>query len=90
MTGRGTGRRAGVVASAGSARGATLADFDAQRAHGETTNKLVGYLAAVSRKLDRPLGVVVQSSSAAGKTTLMDAWLAFLPEEDKVKCGCAP
>ncbi|MBK9395249.1 MAG: toprim domain-containing protein [Uliginosibacterium sp.] len=62
-----------------------LADFDACGLTGETTSKLVGYLAAVSRKLDRPLGVVVQSSSAAGKTTLMDAVLAFLPEEDKVK-----
>ena len=40
---------------------------------------------AISRKLDRPLGVVVQSSSAAGKTSLMDAVLAFVPEEDKVK-----
>jgi len=62
-----------------------LADFDACGLTGETTNKLVGYLAAVSRKLDRPLGVVIQSSSAAGKTTLMDAVLAFVPEEDKVK-----
>jgi DNA primase len=62
-----------------------LADFDACGLTGETTNKLVGYLAAVSRKLDRPLGVVVQSSSAAGKTTLMDAVLAFVPDEDKVK-----
>jgi hypothetical protein len=52
---------------------------------GEDTNKLVGYLAAISRKLDRPLGVVIQSSSAAGKSTLMDAVLAFVPEEDKVK-----
>ncbi len=52
---------------------------------GEETNKLVGYLAAVSRKLDKPLGVVIQSSSAAGKTSLMDAVLAFVPDEDKVK-----
>ena len=52
---------------------------------GEPTNKLVGYLAVVSRKLDRPLGVVVQSSSAAGKTSLMDAVLEFVPEEERVK-----
>ena len=45
----------------------------------------MGYLAAVSRKLDKPLGVVIQSSSAAGKSTLMDAVLAFVPEEEKVK-----
>jgi DNA primase len=62
-----------------------LADFGRCGLVGEDTNKLVGYLAAISRKLDRPLGVVVQSSSAAGKTTLMDAVLAFVPDEDKVK-----
>jgi len=62
-----------------------LADFAAVGLVGEDTNKLVGYLAAVSRKLDRPLGVVIQSSSAAGKSTLMDAVLSFVPEEDKVK-----
>jgi DNA primase len=52
---------------------------------GERTNKIVGYLAAVSRKLDKPLGVVVQSSSASGKTSLMDAVLAMVPDEDKIK-----
>jgi len=62
-----------------------LSDFAACGLVGEETNKLVGYLAAVSRKLDRPLGVVIQSSSAAGKSSLMDAVLAFVPEEDKVK-----
>jgi len=62
-----------------------LADFAACGLVGEETNKLVGYLAAVSRKLDRPLGVVIQSSSAAGKSSLMDAVLAFVPEEEQVK-----
>ena len=52
---------------------------------GERTNKLVGYLAAVSRKLDRPLAVLIQSSSAAGKSALMDAILAFMPEAERVK-----
>ena len=65
--------------------GRILADFAACGLVGEETNKLVGYLAAVSRKLDRPLGVVIQSSSAAGKTSLMDGVLAFVPEEEKVK-----
>lgn len=59
-----------------------VADFDVV---GETTNKLVGYLAAVSRKLDQPLAVIIQSSSAAGKTSLMDAVLSFVPPEDQVK-----
>jgi DNA primase catalytic core len=62
-----------------------LADFETCGLIGERTNKLVGYLATVSRKLDRPLGVVIQSSSAAGKTTLLDALLAFVPTEERVK-----
>jgi DNA-binding transcriptional ArsR family regulator len=62
-----------------------LADFDTCGLVGERTNKLVGYLAAVSRRLDRPLGVLVQSSSAAGKSSLMDAVLSFMPEEERIK-----
>ncbi len=62
-----------------------LADFEAVGVVGEATNKLVGYLAAVSRKLDRPLAVVIQSSSAAGKSSLMDAVLSFVPEEERVQ-----
>src|SRR5262249_24111964 len=62
-----------------------VAAFDACGLVGENTNKLVGYLAAVSRKLDRPLGIVIQSGSAAGKTTLLDAVLAFVPAEERVK-----
>lgn len=60
-------------------------DFDACGVVGERTNKLVGYLAAVSRLLDRPLAIVIQSSSAAGKSSLMDAVLAFVPEEARMK-----
>jgi DNA primase catalytic core len=62
-----------------------LADFAACGVVGEETNKLVGYLAAVSRKLDAPLAIIVQSTSAAGKTALMDAVLAFVPPEERVK-----
>ena len=62
-----------------------LADFDACGVVGEDTNKLVGYLAALSRKFDKPLGVIIQSTSAAGKTTLMEAVLSFMPEEERVK-----
>jgi DNA primase len=62
-----------------------LADFAACGMVGEETNKLVGYLAAVSRKLDAPLAVIVQSTSAAGKTALMEAVLAFVPPEERVK-----
>ena len=62
-----------------------LSDFAACGVVGEETNKLVGYLAAVSRKLDAPLAVIVQSTSAAGKTALMEAVLAFVPPEERVK-----
>jgi DNA primase len=62
-----------------------LADFTVCGVVGEETNKLVGYLAAISRKLDSPLAVVMQSTSAAGKTALMDAVLAFVPPEERVK-----
>ena len=62
-----------------------LNDFKRCGVVGEETNKLVGYFAAVSRKLDKPLAVMVQSSSAAGKSSLMDAVIAMMPEEDKVQ-----
>jgi GNAT superfamily N-acetyltransferase len=62
-----------------------VADFEACGLVGEATNKLVGYLAATSRKLGGPLAIVVQSSSAAGKSSLMDAVLAFMPEEERIK-----
>lgn len=62
-----------------------LADFERCGVVGEESNKLIGYLAATSRKLDAPLAVMVQSSSAAVKSSLMEAVLAFMPAEDKVK-----
>jgi DNA primase len=62
-----------------------LTDFEACGVVGEATNKLVGYLAGISRKLDRPLAIVIQSSSAAGKSSLMDAILAFVPEEERIQ-----
>ncbi|MBI4548096.1 MAG: toprim domain-containing protein [Ignavibacteriae bacterium] len=57
-------------------------DFETIGIVGEETNKLVGYLASVSRKLDDPLAVLIQSSSSAGKTTLMDGVLALTPPEE--------
>jgi DNA primase catalytic core len=62
-----------------------LHDFSRCGVVGEETNKLVGYLAATSRKLDRPLAVILQSSSAAGKSSLMEAILDFMPEEEREK-----
>ncbi len=51
---------------------------------GEQTNKLLCYLAVVSRKLDDPLSLLIQSRSAAGKSTLQHAVLALTPDEDQV------
>lgn len=62
-----------------------VADFARVGMVGESTNCLVGYLATVSRLLDRPLAVIVQSTSAAGKSALMDAVLDFVPDEDLVR-----
>ena len=52
---------------------------------GEETNKQVAYLAAVSRLLKTPLAIVIQSSSSAGKTSLMDAVLAMMPDESQLR-----
>jgi len=62
-----------------------LSDFARCGVVGEEANKQVAYLAAVSRKLDRPLAVMVQSSSAAGKSSLMEAVLRFMPEEERIQ-----
>jgi DNA primase len=62
-----------------------LSDFTACGIVGEATNLLTGYLAAVSRKLDKPLAIIIQSTSAAGKTSLMEAVLEMMPEEERIK-----
>jgi DNA primase len=61
------------------------AAFDACGLVGEDANRLAAYLACTSRKLDKPLAVIIQSTSAAGKSTLMEAVLAMFPEEERVK-----
>jgi DNA primase catalytic core len=60
-----------------------LIDFEKCGVVGEETNKKLSYLAAVSRLLNRPLAVVVQSASAAGKSSLMEAVLDFLPDDQR-------
>ena len=52
---------------------------------GEGLNSLSAYLACTSRKLDKPLAVIIQSTSAAGKSTVMEAVLAMFPEEERIK-----
>ena len=62
-----------------------LSDFGKLGVVGEDINVLTGYLAAVSRKLDKPLAIIIQSTSAAGKSALMDAVLTLVPEEERVQ-----
>jgi DNA primase len=64
-----------------------LADFETCGVVGETLAKLTGYLAATSRQLPKPLGLVLQSSSAAGKSSLLDAVLDFMPDERVYSCS---
>lgn len=62
-----------------------VADMERCGVVGEATNLLAGYLAAVSRKLDAPLAVLIQSSSAAGKSSLMEAVLSLVPDEERIQ-----
>jgi len=62
-----------------------LEDFEACGLSGEENNKLTGYVAAVSRKLEEPVSVLIQSRSAAGKSSLQDAILRFVPPEELEK-----
>jgi hypothetical protein len=60
------------------------ADVETIGVVGEGVNALVGYLAMVSRLLAKPLAILIQSTSAAGKSTLMDALLSLMPEDQRV------
>jgi DNA primase len=62
-----------------------VADLQSLGVVGEDTNLLAAYLAALSRKLDAPLAVLIQSTSAAGKSALMDAVLNLVPPEDRIR-----
>jgi hypothetical protein len=52
---------------------------------GETSNKELAYLVATSRKLSRPLSLLIESRSGAGKSALQDTVLHLMPEEDCLK-----
>ena len=64
--------------------GRIAADVAACGVVGEAANAQGVYLAALSRKLDKPLAVLIQSTSAAGKSALMDAVLELVPPEERV------
>ncbi|WP_345817673.1 toprim domain-containing protein (plasmid) [Paraburkholderia sp. PREW-6R] len=65
--------------------GRIVADMERCGIVGESANLLAGYLAAVSRKLDAPLAILIQSTSAAGKSSLMDAVLNLMPDEERIQ-----
>ncbi len=58
-----------------------LKDMEVLGCTGEEANKLLVYLAAVSRLLDKPLSIYVQSSSGMGKSFLLETLRKLLPEE---------
>jgi DNA primase len=60
------------------------ADLTTLGVAGESLNKQLVFIASISRKLDDPLSLLIQSRSAAGKSTLQHAVLSLVPEEDKV------
>ena len=62
-----------------------LSDFETLGYTGEEMNKLLCYIAAISRKMEAPLSVMIQSRSAAGKSFLQDTVLSLVPAEDFVK-----
>jgi hypothetical protein len=60
-------------------------DFDGIGYIGEKVNKLIAYIAAVSRLIADPLAVLVLSRSGAGKTSLQDAVCKFVPPESVIQ-----
>jgi hypothetical protein len=62
-----------------------LSDLAASGMVGEEDNKLLCWLALTSRHLESPLGVLIQSTSAAGKSSLLDGVLRTMPEESVVR-----
>jgi len=59
-----------------------LQDFETLGYTGEEMNKLLCYVAAISRKMENPLSLMIQSRSAAGKSYLQDTVLSLVPKED--------
>jgi len=62
-----------------------LEDFETIGYTGEEMNKLLCYIAAISRKMEFPLSVMIQSRSAAGKSYLQDTVLSLVPDDDYTK-----
>jgi DNA primase len=60
-------------------------DFHSCGLIGERSSILMGYLAALSRKLTKPLSLLVVARTGAGKSSLQDAICALVPSEELVR-----
>jgi len=60
-------------------------DFNAIGYIGENVNKLLGYIASISRLLADPLALMTLSRSGAGKTSLQEAICKFVPPESAIE-----
>ncbi len=49
---------------------------------GDNVNKVIAYLAAASRKLDKPLSCIIVSQSSSGKSHLMETIASLTPDEE--------
>ncbi|HEV2718496.1 MAG TPA: CHC2 zinc finger domain-containing protein [Thermoanaerobaculia bacterium] len=63
---------------------AIAADMEAAGYVGEATNKQLGYLVAVSRKLSAPLSMIITSQSGSGKSALADTLELLMPPEEMI------
>jgi len=62
--------------------GVLINDFHKLGIVGEEANILLGYLAVTSRKLDKPLSVLLYGNPLYGRDTFKDVLLDVVPEED--------
>lgn len=49
---------------------------------GDDVNKVIAYLVATSRKLDKPLSCIIVSQSSSGKSHLMETIASLMPDEE--------
>ncbi len=62
-----------------------LNDFENLGYVGEETNKVIGYVVSVSRKLNDPLAFIILARSSGGKSTLIDNLELLTSPEDLVQ-----
>jgi len=55
----------------------------------EESNKMMLYLSAVSRKLDKPISLVIFGQSSSGKSWLANSIGDFIPDEDRIRLSSA-